>query len=514
MPVQLPPIDELRRIAESHGLGLDDTDLQSFQSLIGEWLVGYERVEHLPQQSLPSRYPRLAGLRATPPDNAHNAWYWRCDIKGAEGGLLAGKTVAIKDSIAVGGVPMMNGSALLEGYTPEFDATVVTRILDAGGHILGKATCEDLCLSAGSHNSRTGMVPNPWDRERSAGGSSSGSAALVASGEVDLALGGDQAGSIRAPASWCGIVGHKPTYGLVPYTGAFPIEMTLDHLGPMTRTVGEAATLLEVLAGRDEFDPRQPSAVPTQPYSEQYTDVPARLRVAVVQEGFEWGGLSDPAVDQAVREAAAEFVALGAEVSDVSIPIHRNGVDIWAVIANEGCADMMVKGNGYGTNHDGFFPTSLIDAFGRGRSSRGRDLSLMVKATVLIAEYLKERYHGRYYAQARNAAPLLRAAYDEVLETADVLVLPTTPYTATKLPTSEISLAESVALSTAMLPNTSPFNVTGHPAITIPCGKVGGLPVGMMLVGRRWDDLRVLQAAYAYEQHVGGFDSLLGRPGA
>ena len=176
-----------------------------------------------------------------------------------EGGPLAGRSVAIKDNTAVAGVPMMNGSATLEGFVPARDATVVTRLLAAGATIAGKAVCEDLCFSGGSHTSRTGPVRNPWDTTRSAGGSSSGSAALLAAGVVDIATGGDQGGSVRIPAAYCGVVGHKPTHGLVPYTGAFPIEQTIDHLGPMARTVADVALTLAVLAGPDGLDPRQPA---------------------------------------------------------------------------------------------------------------------------------------------------------------------------------------------------------------------------------------------------------------
>ena len=162
---------------------------------------------------------------------------------------LAGRRVAIKDNVAVAGVPMTNGSKTVEGYVPRQDATVVTRLLAAGATIAGKATCEELCFDGGSHTSHTGPVRNPWNRAKSTGGSSSGSAALVAAGEVDMAIGGDQAGSIRIPSAFCGTVGHKPTHGLVPYTGAFPIENTIDHLGPITRTVRDAALMLGVLAG-------------------------------------------------------------------------------------------------------------------------------------------------------------------------------------------------------------------------------------------------------------------------
>ena len=193
---------------------------------------------------------------------------------------------------------MMNGSATVEGFIPRRDATVVTRLLDAGATITGKAVCEDLCFSGGSHTSRTGPVLNPWDRGRSAGGSSSGSAALVAAGHADMALGGDQGGSVRIPSAYCGTVGHKPTHGLVPYTGAFPIENTLDHLGPITRTVHDAALMLGVLAGRDGLDPRQRAEHLPGDFLTGLDAGAAGLRIAVLAEGFGIPGLSQPGVDE------------------------------------------------------------------------------------------------------------------------------------------------------------------------------------------------------------------------
>jgi amidase len=512
MPVQLPTIAELRTIADRHGLGLDDEDLASFRELMTGVLPSYEEVERLPEQTLPVRYPRDSGWRPAAEDNPLNAWYWRCSITGAEDGLLAGRRIAIKDNVAVAGVPMMNGCSVLEGYVPEVDATVVTRILEAGGEIVGKAACEDLCFSGGSHTCRTGPIRNPWNSERSAGGSSGGSAALVANGDVDLALGGDQGGSVRIPSCWCGTVGHKPTHGLVPYTGAFPIELTLDHLGPIGRTVGEVAVFLEAIAGTDGLDPRQPSVVEPEAYSQRVAETPDGLTVAVVTEGFGWPELSEPDVDDTVREAAQRFEQAGARVEEVSIPLHRAGIHVWNAIAVEGATALMIKGNAFATNYEGFYTTSLLDAYARGRTSRGHDLSETVKLVLLLGEYMYERYHGRYYAKAQNAAPALRAAYDEALADADVLCMPTLPLKATPLPDPAGPRAEWIARALEMLPNTAPFDVTGHPAITVPCGLASGLPVGMMLVGRRWDDTTVLQAAHAFEQAVGGFEALLGRP--
>jgi amidase len=189
-----------------------------------------------------------------------------------------------------------------------------------GPRSLSKAACEDLCLSGGSHTCATGPVRNPWDLTRSAGGSPSGSAALVAHNDVDLALGGDQGGSIRIPSCWCGTVGHKPTYGLVPYTGAFPLEYTLDHLGPIARTVTDAAAFLEAIAGRDGLDPRQPADVRPEPYTQRLIERLGSLKVTIVTEGFGWANLSEPDIDEAVRDAAHLLEKAGATVRDGSVP--------------------------------------------------------------------------------------------------------------------------------------------------------------------------------------------------
>src|SRR6266568_6118308 len=337
MAIPPPSNDDLAKIAAHYGLTLSSSDLESFRGLISGALGSYDAVQRLYHARLPEppdrpyRWPAEA-------DNELGAWYLTTEIAGATDGPLAGRRGAVKDNIAVAGVPMMNGSAAVEGFVPRRDATVVTRLLAAGATITGKAVCEDLCFSGGSHTSRTGPVRNPWDRSRSAGGSSSGSAALVAAGHADLALGGDQGGSIRIPASFCGVVGHKPTHGLVPYTGAFPIENTLDHLGPITRTVTDAALMLGVLAGPDGLDPRQGppgrpdpcQGPPGQPDPRQRADrTPgdylsgldagvAGLRIGVLAEGFGFPRLSQPGVDDAVRSAVAALDAAGAQVSEVS----------------------------------------------------------------------------------------------------------------------------------------------------------------------------------------------------
>ena len=498
--VRKPTLEELDRIAGNYNLDLTEEDLESFRGLMAGVLASYARIDELTPPAPEVRYPRVSGRRPEPEDNPLGAWYWRTDIRGAAEGLLSGKSVAIKDNVCVAGVPMMNGASVLEGYTPEIDATIVTRILDAGGTILGKAVCEHLCFSGGSHTSDTGPVRNPHDPARTTGGSSSGSCALVAAGEVDMAIGGDQGGSIRIPSCWCGVYGLKPTYGLVPYTGVFPIELTLDHAGPIAGSVEDVALLLEAIAGPDGLDPRQANVPDPEAYSKVLTGDLSGLRIGVVEEGFGWEGLSEPDVDGAVREAASAFAALGASVRQISIPWHRDGIHVWNGVAVEGATMLMVAGNAMGTNWKGHYTTSLLDVYARGRTTRANDLSETVKLVALLGQYMQDNYHGRYYAKAQNLARSLRAAYDEALQQADLLVMPTLPMKATPIPPPTASREEYVARALEMIPNTCPFDVTGHPALTVPCGTSSGLPVGMMLVGRHWEDGTVLRAGHAFEQ--------------
>jgi amidase len=498
MPVRPPSREQLSRMARGFELNLTDGELETYRAMISSGLAAYDRLEQLAEPVPEVRYPRGGSYRPDPEENPLGAWYRRCSIRGAESGSLAGKCVAIKDNVCVAGVPMMNGTSALEGYTPEFDATIVTRILDAGGEISGKAVCEHLCFSGGSHTSDSGPVLNPHDPSRSAGGSSSGSAALVAAAEVEMAIGGDQGGSIRIPSSWCGVYGLKATHGLVPYTGVFPIELTLDHTGPIAATVADVALLLQAIAGEDGLDPRQKD-VRTGDYTGSLDGGVARIKIGILAEGFAWPGRSEEDVDRATVEAARSFEGLGASVEEVSVPLHRDGLAIWTGIANEGATEVMVRGNGMGTNWKGQYATSLLDAYGRGRETRADDLSETVKLTMLTGQYLRERYHGRYYAKAQNLARRLTAAYDAALERFDLLAMPTLPMKATPLPPADAPIGEVVSRALEMLPNTAPFDVTGHPAMTVPCGVSGGLPVGMMLVGRRWEEATVLRAARAFE---------------
>jgi len=309
--VPVPDLDELREISQRWSLGLHDDELSVYQALIEGALGSYEYVDAMYDGSKPEA-PDRSSYRPDDADNELGAWYVRCDLQDIDSGPLSGKTFAIKDNVAVAGVPMMNGSRIVEGYVPTIDATVVSRILAAGGRILGKSACEDLCFSGASHTCATGPIRNPWDTSRTSGGSSGGSGALVAAGEVDMAIAGDQGGSIRMPSAFCGNVGLKPTFGLVPYTGAYPIEWTIDHLGPIARNMDDLATFLTAIAGPDGNDPRQPHAPSGINYSDGMPDGIYGTQSGVAAEGFARYGLRDPVSDSLVGADAARPAAHGA----------------------------------------------------------------------------------------------------------------------------------------------------------------------------------------------------------
>ena len=503
--MSLPAPDENRIgvLAAHFGFDLDAAGTAAFASAVGGTLAASDEVARLYTASRPPVPERTWN---TPTDDPLGAWAVRTTIEGRGGGPLAGRTVAVKDNVAVAGVPMVNGTRVLEGFVPRRDATVVQRVLAAGATITGKSTCEALCFSGASFTSWPAPVRNPWDLTRSAGGSSSGNGALIASGQVDLGIGGDQGGSVRIPAAFCGIVGHKPTHGLVPYTGAFPIENTIDHLGPMARTVSDVALLLDVLAGADGFDHRQPGHLdPVGATAGLGGDVRG-LTVGILREGF-GTAVSDGRVDAAVRGAAEGLRALGVEVVEVSVPWHTDAMAVWNVIATEGAARQMVEGTGYGMNTWGQYDPELVEFYGRRLTERANDLSETVKLVAMSGRYTFEEGHGSYYAMARNLAYDVRAAYDRVLGDVDLLVLPTLPYVADELPPADVDLPGYLGAALSMIGNVAPFDVSGHPAVSVPAPAVDGLPVGMMLVGRRFADAQVLQVAHAYEMSVGGFPS-------
>lgn len=498
--VKAPTLEQLEDVADDLGFTMSGADLDAHLTALQGAVAAYNLVDKLPNELPSVSYPRTPGYRPSGEENKYGAWYVKTTVEGASRGKLKGKKIVLKDNICLAGVPMMNGASTMQGYVPDVDATVVTRILDAGGTIVGKSVCEYFCFSGGSHTSSTGPVHNPRKLGHLAGGSSSGTAALIAAGEVPMGLGGDQGGSIRIPAAYCGIYGMKPTHGLVPYTGIMPIELTIDHTGPMTATVEDNALLLEVLAGPDGLDPRQYGPLKPPRYTQALGQGVTGMKIAVVTEGFGHAN-SMPGVDKLVRDAAKRLSKLGAQVDEVSIPMHKLGQAIWLPIAAEGATIQMMFGNGYGFNWQGLYVTSLMDWHSSWRT-RADELSDSLKNTMLLGHYMTTHYRGHYYAKAQNLVRRLRAAYDAVLADYDLLVMPTLPLTAPPIPDENAPIAEILQRAFEMLPNTAPFDVTHHPAMSVPCGLVDGLPAGMMLVGKLYDELSIYRAAHAYEQEV------------
>ena len=497
MPLTPPTPAQIGELAAQAGFSLGPADLDWYASMLREFLTSYQLLDALPDDLPRVTYARDPGYAPQGAENRYNAWYYKTAIHGAASGKLKGRTVVLKDNVMLAGVPMMNGSSVLQGYVPDIDATIVTRILDAGGEIVGKAHCECFCLSAGSHTNFTGPVHNPRRPGYSAGGSSSGSAALVASGDVDMAIGCDQGGSIRVPSAFCGTYGLKPTYGLVPYTGIVPIEATIDHVGPITHSVRDNALLLEVIAGADGYDPRQ-CAPAVHAYVDGLAGGVAGMKIALLTEGF-GQPTSEPDVDTKVRAAAERLQRLGAVVEAVSIPTHHTARLLSGAVTVEGIVQTLLHGDGFGTGRSDVYVTSLMGFMRRWRE-RADELPETIKLAVLLGSYVERQYGHRYYGKAMNLVRGVTAAYDAVLARYDLLLMPTTPMKATPLPGPAAKHAEILQRAFEPIANTAPFNLTHHPAMSVPCGMSDGLPVGMMLVGRHYDEPSIYRAAFAFEQ--------------
>jgi amidase len=491
-----PTAADVQQFADRHGLSWSPADREGYLGWLKSLLRGFNGIDEMPEEWPALRYPHRRYRRMSPEDNPLGAWWVKTHIEHASSGKLAGRTLAVKDNVFVAHVPLMNGSSILEGYEPPVDATIVTRILDAAGDIVGKAVCEAYCFSGGSHTSQSGPVHNPHRRGYSAGGSSSGCGALLGAGAVDLAVGSDQGGSIRIPASWCGVYGMKPTSGLVPYTGILGFDPMIDHAGPMTRTVEDNALLLEVLAGPDGLDPRQ-IAPRVADYRATLGQSIRGLRIGLLREGF-GRPESEPDVDAKVRAAAQRLAGLGAVVGNVSVPLHLLGGALMFGIVQSIMAALLST-DGCGIGREELTDPSLLAAQSRWRA-RANELPATVQVSLLLAEYLRRERGFEVYAKAVNQFRRLRAAYDRALTDVDLLLLPTVPMKAQPLPAADAPVAAQLGAGWTNLGNTAPFDVSHHPAMSVPCGMVDGLPIGAMLVGRHWEEATIYRAAHALEQ--------------
>jgi amidase len=493
MSIQAPTKEDLKRIAKENHFEMTDSEAEAIGAMFTPIIPFLDYIDQAPIEpsaSVKKYRARDAGRRPTREEDPLNAVVRKISVKGAASGKLKGKRIGVKDSVAVAGIPISGGSHVLEGFTPDDDATIVSRMLDEGAEIVATLVMDDFALSGDGTTSAHGHVLNPHRPEYCAGGSSCGSGAALYYDWIDISIGTDQGGSIRMPSSWSGVAGIKPTYGLVPYTGVMSIDPSIDHVGPMARNVSDLALALEVIAGKDPADFRQ-QEVHVQPYREALGKSVSGLKLAILKEGFTHPGAQDD-VNTAVRKAAAQMQKLGATVEEVSIPEHRDAWQFLWPIALEGMASL-ARGGLQSRHHSGRYDAGLAEFFGAARRKLPTTQAITVKFMMSAGEYLHERYHGRLYAKAQNLRGGLRAKYDAVLSKFDALVMPSTPMKAHR---------RDERSPYAMLTNTAPFDITGHPGLSVPCGMSDGLPIGLMLIGRHFDDATLLKLGYAYEQSV------------
>lgn len=495
-----PTIADLQEAAARLGLTpLSAENTTTLRETLEKTVAALRRLDAMPDAVLPEAAitPRPTGHAPAAAENPYGGWAWLGPVTGSGKGLLAGKAVGVKDNTLVRGMPLRNGSPVFDGFIADTDATVVTRILAGGGTIAGKTVCENLSYSGHSHTSWPNRVQNPRAPGYAAGGSSSGSGAVIAAGDVPMALGCDQGGSIRIPASWCGVVGLKPTHGLVPYTGICALEASIDHVGPMGATVEDVARLLTVIAGPDGHDPRQLAAIPPIDYLSALGEGLRGLRIGLMTNGF-GRPESDPETDAAVRATLARMQAAGVEIEEFSVPAHEEMFDIFSGICTEGTAALMF-GAGTGGYAEGYVNMPLLDAFAQGWRSRPEALSPSAVMMLLMGNYLQHRYHGRYYVKAQALRGAVREAYTAAFGRCDLLAMPTVPFPALPMPPTQATFAETLALALPMIANTAALDASGHPALSVPVAMRRGLPIGMMLVGRHFQDAVTLRAAAGLE---------------
>ncbi len=414
---------------------------------------------------------------------------------GEEIGLLAGIPIAVKDNMCTQGVPTTCASRILENFVPPYNATVVSKLQAAGAVIVGKANMDEFAMGSSTETSAYQVTANPWDLERVPGGSSGGSAAAVASGECVVSLGSDTGGSIRQPASFCGLVGMKPTYGLVSRYGLVAYASSLDQIGPFGRSVEDTAILLRAIAGYDQKDSTSLNVeIPDYAQALKPSLRPKGLiRIGVIKETF--GAGLDSAVKDAVTKAIEQFQQLGAEIQVVSCPRFRYGLPTYYIIAPSEASANLARYDGVKYGFRSPDSENLLDMYAKTRS---QGFGSEVKRRIAIGTYvLSAGYYDAYYLKAQKVRTLIKEDFEKAFAQVDVLVTPTAPTTAFKAG-EKFNDPLSMYLSDLM---TIPVNLAGLPALSLPCGfDDQGLPIGIQLIGNVLQESRLFQVAHAYEQ--------------
>ncbi|MGZ9587317.1 Asp-tRNA(Asn)/Glu-tRNA(Gln) amidotransferase subunit GatA [Paenibacillus marinisediminis] len=413
--------------------------------------------------------------------------------KGEASGILAGIPVGVKDNIVTEGLRTTCASKFLANFLPIYDATVSRKLKRAGAITVGKLNMDEFAMGGSNENSAYQVTRNPWDLERVPGGSSGGSAAAVAAGQVPFALGSDTGGSIRQPASYCGIVGLKPTYGLVSRYGLVAFASSLDQIGPLTRTVEDSALALQAIAGYDAMDSTS-AQVDVPNYSEALTGDIKGLRIGVPKEYMGEG--VDPKVKEAILEALRVYESQGATWEEVSMPHTEYAVAAYYLLASSEASSNLARFDGVRYGVRTADPDNLLDLYIR---SRSEGFGQEVKRRIMLGTYaLSSGYYDAFYLKAQKVRTLIKRDFDEAFQKYDLLMAPTAPTTAFKI-------GEQVDNPLQMYMNdilTIPVSLAGVPAISVPCGFADGLPVGLQIIGKPFDESTVLRAAHVYEQNT------------
>ena len=414
---------------------------------------------------------------------------------GAPQSAVAGIPLALKDVLTTNGIRTTAGSKMLETYVPPYDATAWTRLSGAGAVLIGKTNCDEFAMGSSNENSAYGPVHNPWDLDAVPGGSSGGSAAAVAAGEVVWSLGTDTGGSVRQPASLCGVVGLKPTYGLISRYGLIAFASSLDTVGTFTRSTRDAATLLSVLAGKDH---RDATSLDTEPrdFTEGIDEGVNGLRIGVVKEGYGEG--VHPDVAASVRAAVDRMSVLGAEVGEVSLPHTDYALSAYYLIAPSEASSNLARYDGVRFGYRSEGGTDVEDMMSR---TRGEGFGPEVKRRIMLGTYsLSAGYYDAYYGQAQKVRTLIIRDYEAAFANFDVLVSPTSPTTAFKIG-ERANDPMAMYLSDVF---TIPANLAGVPAISVPSGfDHSGLPIGLQFTAPVMGESTLFRAAYALETELG-----------
>jgi aspartyl-tRNA(Asn)/glutamyl-tRNA(Gln) amidotransferase subunit A len=408
---------------------------------------------------------------------------------------LGGIPIAIKDVINVIGEPCSAGSKILKGYTAPYDATVIQRLRNAGAIPFGRLNMDEFAMGSSTENSAYQKTANPWDLSRIPGGSSGGSAAVVAADEAYASLGSDTGGSIRQPAALCGCVGMKPSYGRVSRFGLIAFASSLDQIGPFTKTVEDSALLLNVLCGKDPMDSTS-LALPAEDFTRNLGHDIKGLRLGLPREYFIDG--IDPQVNSAVRAAIKQYESLGAEIVDVSLPHTDYAVAVYYIIATAEASANLARFDGVRYGHRADNVQNLLDHYGR---SRAEGFGEEVKRRIILGTYvLSSGYYDAYYLRAQKVRTLIRQDFEKAFEKVDAIICPTSPEVAFKMGERtedplKMYLADIFTIAA---------NLAGICGISLPCGFAQKddtrLPVGLQLLGKPLDEARLLQLAGAYEQ--------------